>query len=104
MPDCDIRPTQYEEGTPQHFPTHLHVILTNLGVHVQVDGCSCYYHLGVGGNVHIPRFCMRTRVRRSGKKMTRGVGKSPIRSTRRHNLSNRGEIDVLMQRCDRDRG
>ena len=38
------------------------------------------------------------------KEMARSPGNSPIRSTSRHNVSNRGEIDGLMQICDSDRG
>lgn len=37
------------------------------------------------------------------KEMARSPGNSPIRSTSRHIVSNRGEIDGLMQICDRDK-
>ena len=52
MPDYDIRPTQDEDGITQRFPDPSISDFTKLGeevqVHVQVDGCSCYYHLGQG--------------------------------------------------------
>ena len=50
MPDYDTRPTQDEDGITQRFPDLSTSDCTNLGeevqMHVHVDGCSCYYHLG----------------------------------------------------------
>ena len=109
MPDHDICPTPYEDGIDPTFSdtstSDLNkiwercmfkwmdaVVITIWGVVVT----TCTFLASSCGLEFIVVAYLNDGAR--------GVGNSPIRSRKWQNLSNRGEIDVLMQRCDGDRG